>query len=222
VTTCVEERALTGRLAAIPGDLTARLAYADLLEDQGRTIAAAWLREDGCLPPKVTRIAGNGAGYGYGNGDGYGYGAGNGYGDGDGYGAGYGNGYGDGDGYGYGNGDGYGAGYGAGSKSKLNPATAHEEILMPAPGDYVIVRSRDQGCVCGEYVSHHGREVVLDKARQLFSWAGGRLTLVDFAVVPGECRLSRVSAGEVVMLEACGIIPTAPEVGTFLRAHPGE
>lgn len=49
-----------------------------------------------------------------------------------------------------------------------------------------------------------------------------RLTLVDFAVVPGECRLSHVAPGEVVMLEACGIIPTTPEVERFLRALAGE
>ena len=93
---------------------------------------------------------------------------------------------------------------------------------MPAPGEYVIVRSRDQGCVCGEYRSHHGREVVLSKARQIYSWEGGRLTLIDFAVVPGPCKLSREAPGEVVMLEACGIIPTTADVEAFLRAHPHE
>ncbi len=93
---------------------------------------------------------------------------------------------------------------------------------MPAPGQYVIVRSRDQGCVCGEYRSHHGREVVLSKARQLFSWEGARLTLFDFAMIPGQWRLSREAPGEVVMLEASGITPTTPDIETFLRAHPGE
>lgn len=88
---------------------------------------------------------------------------------------------------------------------------------MPVEGQYVVVRSRDQGCVCGEYVSHHGREVVLRAARQIWNWSGERLSLIDFAVVPGECRLSRPSAGEVVLLEACGIIPTTSEVEEFLR-----
>lgn len=92
---------------------------------------------------------------------------------------------------------------------------------MPKKGDYVIVRSRDQGCMCGEYQTHQGREVVLRNARQIFSWSQGRLTLVDFSVVPGECRLSRASSGEVVMLEACGIINVTPEMEQFLRSHEG-
>lgn len=93
---------------------------------------------------------------------------------------------------------------------------------MPTPGQYIVVRSREQGCMCGEYVYHHGREVTLANARQIFSWSGQRLTLIDFAAAPGECRLSRVAPGEVVLLEACGLIPTTPEVEAVLRAHPGE
>lgn len=90
---------------------------------------------------------------------------------------------------------------------------------MPAHGDYVIVRSRDQGCLCGEYRGHSGREVTLSKARQIWNWSGERLTLIDVSVAPGECRLSREAAGEVILLEACGIIPTTPEVEQFLRTR---
>lgn len=93
---------------------------------------------------------------------------------------------------------------------------------MPSVGQFVIVRSRDQGCVCGEYQSHVGREVTLCNARQIYSWSDNRLTLFDFAVVPGTCRLSRVLPGEVVMLEACGIIPTTPDVEKALRNHKEE
>jgi hypothetical protein len=92
---------------------------------------------------------------------------------------------------------------------------------MPIENQYVVVRSQDQGCVCGEYQYHTGREVALRNARQIYSWSGERLTLVDFALIPGECRLSRV-AEEIVMLEACGIISTTAEVEQFLRNHPGE
>ena len=88
---------------------------------------------------------------------------------------------------------------------------------MPAIGDYVVVRSRDSGCVCGEYRGHTGREVYLTNARQIWSWAGKRLALIDVSVVPGECRLSSQSAGEVVLLEACAILPTTPEVEKHLR-----
>lgn len=93
---------------------------------------------------------------------------------------------------------------------------------MPSPGEYVLVRSRDQGVMCGEYVTHTGREVTLRFARQVWSWTENRLTLVDVSVVPGSVRLSRPSHGEVVMLEACGIITPTPEVAAFLRGHPAS
>jgi hypothetical protein len=99
-------------------------------------------------------------------------------------------------------------------ESTLQP---HAEILVPETGQYVVVRTREQGCMCGEYQWHTGREVCLAKARQIYSWSGKRLTLVDFAAVPGECRLSVEAPGEVLLLEACGIIPTTKEVERFLR-----
>ena len=173
--------------------------------------------------------SGSGYGNGYGSGSGYGSGYGSGDGDGDGSGSGYGSGYGsgDGDGDGSGSGSGYGSGYGSGDgdgngngrKFAFRKQVVHEEIIMPAVGQYLVVRSRDQGCMCGEYQYHLGREVGLLNARQIYSWSGSRLTLVDFASVPGECRLSRVAPGETVMLEACGMTATTPEVERFLREH---
>ena len=205
-----EQAAFEAATRANPADITAKLVYADWLDEQGDSIRAAWLRADGVLPPQATTFHGDGHGYGYGSGDGHGYGSGDGHGDGDGHG------HGDGDGHGHGDGDGHGR------KTQSNRRVINEEITMPEVGQYVLVRSRDQGCVCGEYRCHHGREVTLANARQIFSWAGARLTLIDFAAVPGECRLSRVAPGDVVLLEACGIIPTTAEVESFLRAHQGE
>ena len=208
------------------------LIAADYCEERGEYISAAWLGEEGCLPPKATAFHGSGSGHGYGDGEGDGHGHGHGSGSGTGYGYGYGGcgsggcgsggggsgrGHGHGHGSGTGYGDGYGDGYGSYKETETLYSTTNQEEYMPAIGDYVIVRSRDQGCMCGEYQGHIGREVRLTKARQIYSWSGQRLTLVDFSVVPGECRLSRVSAGEVVMLEACGIIPTSPEVESALR-----
>ncbi|MDY3558249.1 TIGR02996 domain-containing protein [Gemmata sp. JC673] len=240
-----EEAALLRAIGAHPGEVTARLAYADWLDEHGRGIEAAWVRDEGMAPPRVTAVGdgngdGSGAGYGGGGRYGRGHGHGHGYGDqvrynrrradcggvahGDGTGRGNGRCLGDGgcDGSGTGDGDGDGHFREPRAAPKLQHLIPHEEVPMPLPGAYVIVRSRDQGCVCGEYRGHHGREVVLGKARQIYSWEGGRLTLFDFAVVPGPCRVSREAPGEVVMLEACGIIPTTPEVEAFLRAHPGE
>jgi hypothetical protein len=88
---------------------------------------------------------------------------------------------------------------------------------MPDIGDYVIVRSRDSGCVCGEYQGHNGREVTIKNYRQIFRWNGNRLTLVDVSMVPGTITLSRTNPGECVMLEACMINPCSREVEQFLR-----
>jgi len=93
---------------------------------------------------------------------------------------------------------------------------------MPAIGEYVIVRARDAGCNCGEYQGHIGREVRLTKARTIWSWDGNRLAIMDVAVVPGECRLTREAPGEVTILDACKIIPTTPEVEQYLRTHVSE
>ena len=174
---------------------------ADWCDDNGLPIAAAWLRSEGILPPRsvITRGDGSGDGSGYGSGDGIGYGIG------------YGDGYGSGDGSGYGSGD------GSGFQTLIPEANS-----MPAIGDYVIVRSRDSGCVCGEYRGHTGREVCLAIARQIWSWSGNRLALIDVSVVPGDTRLSAVSAGEIVLLEACAILPTTPEVEKYLRTAKAD
>ena len=192
---------------------------------------------------------GAGGGGGFPRGSGIGYGGGGGRGDGDGSGAGRGHGYGRGDGHGRGHGGGHGGGYGgygrgdgsgecrgrgggSGSGSSDDyaygslgrgdagrPNTHWQETPMPDLGQYVIVRSKDQGCVCGEYRGHTGREVVLTQARQMFSWDGERLTMFDVATVPGDLRISRTvtDPAGVLLLEACGIIPVTPEVENRLR-----
>jgi hypothetical protein len=211
-----------------------RLIAADWYAERGDQIREAWLREEGQLPPAVTSVAGNGDGHGNGSGSGDGYGHGNGYGDGDadgdadgngsgsgdgyGHGSGYGSGSGNGSGYGNGNGNGNGDGNGNGNGYCKQPITLirWEETTMPDIGQYVIVRSRDQGCVCGEYRGHVGREVTLTQARQIFRWSGNRLTLFDVAAVPGSVQVS-AEVAECVMLEACGIIPTTAAVEQVLR-----
>jgi hypothetical protein len=216
------------------------LIAADWCDENGLHMKADWLRAEKTVPPTNTTFAGYGSGSGYGDGSGdgsgSGYGSGSGSGDGSGYGSGSGSGYGDGygsgsgsgygsgsgsgSGYGYGDGDGYGSGSGSGYGDGIkNIIIIQGEINMPEVGQYVLIRSRDQGVVCGEYQSNIGREVTLKNARQIFRWNGSdRLTLVDVATVPGEVRVSRVcTAGEMVMLEACGIIPTTPEVEQYLR-----
>jgi hypothetical protein len=37
-------------------------------------------------------------------------------------------------------------------------------------GKIIIVRSRDAGCLVGEFVSREGADITLRKARQLWQW----------------------------------------------------
>ncbi len=73
--------------------------------------------------------------------------------------------------------------------------------------DYVIVRSRDQGVMCGFLQSIDGRQVVITEARQIWRWEGKALCLPDIAAhgIRGTARLS-VPVPEVTFLEACGVL----------------
>lgn len=84
--------------------------------------------------------------------------------------------------------------------------------------NYVIVRSQQQGVMCGELVSYQGREVQLKNARQIWRYDGG-LTCVDVARygLKKGSRLSTQAAGITVMLEACGIIYCTPEGAKSLQ-----
>ena len=198
--------------------------------------------------PAVWDGNGNGSGYGvghaagYGGGQGYGYGSGDGAGDIAGVGAMYdhmydeifrvGSGLGTGTvaGAGDGLGDGSGDGEWRSPRTGIIPTTnmvlkAHINKggeIMPKTGDYVIVRAKDSGLTFGEYQWHSGREVCLREARTIWSWAGGRLCVMDVAVRVGPVRLSAVVDEEVIILDACQIIPVSPEVENHLRTAPPD
>lgn len=97
---------------------------------------------------------------------------------------------------------------------------------MPAFGDYVIVRSRDQGCMLGTYFGGSGRHVILTDARQIYSWGSNRLTLVDLARRGPQGAGLRVSVStesdQVEMLEACGIISVAKDQVEAFKSHAAE
>ena len=79
---------------------------------------------------------------------------------------------------------------------------------MPKIGDYVCVRSHNQGCVLGTLQSHFGRECTLTGARQIYNWRSDALTLFDVVAkgpVKTQCRLSAANA-EITMTEICGIL----------------
>lgn len=95
--------------------------------------------------------------------------------------------------------------------------------VPPEPTNYVIVRCRDQGVMCGEYVSHSGREVRIQNARQIWRYMGG-LCLLDISQ-SGPASGSRLSAavpGETIALEACGIIPCSAVATKSLSEWPAD
>jgi hypothetical protein len=88
---------------------------------------------------------------------------------------------------------------------------------------YCIVRSRDQGVVCG-YVDKPteivGRAVTVHAARQIWAWDSS-FVLMDLAENGPrdvlKMRMSVALSAPFRMLEACGIYPCA-DSGTSLRA----
>ena len=218
------------------------LVASDWCEEQGDELGASWLRS-GELPDIDCCIAGsgygggngygggsgcgygdgggNGSGHGSGHGDGYGgSGSGGGYGGGSGYGSG---GYGGGSGYGSGGGSGgsgYGGGGGGGKKQFRRPPEDYDMAIQP--GDYVCVRSRDQGVVWGTFGGNAGREVALTDARQQHSWSSKSLSLFRLAAKgpAGSGLRLDMQVSEILMLEACGVILVLPAVAALFRTWP--
>ena len=83
----------------------------------------------------------------------------------------------------------------------------------------VIVRCRDAGVHCGEYVKHSGREVVLKNSRRIWYWKGAA-SLSEIAVhgfkFPAESKVA-MAVPKITLLEACEIIECLPEGEKFLR-----
>lgn len=87
---------------------------------------------------------------------------------------------------------------------------------------YVIVRCRDAGVHAGEYVSHEGREVVLNNSRRIWYWKGAA-SLSEIAVhgckYPDQCKIA-MAVPTITLTEACEIIECLPEGEQFLREAP--
>ena len=81
---------------------------------------------------------------------------------------------------------------------------------------FCIVRSRDQGVVCGIVRAVSGRTVELSDARQIHYWStvgGGKVLYTLFEVSlygAGQARISQ-PIEEFTMMDACGIYPCTPE-----------
>lgn len=74
--------------------------------------------------------------------------------------------------------------------------------------DYCIVRSRDQGVMCGYVEAINGRTVKLHKARQIWRY-DSTFVLADIAEHgmrdPKKAHLSVAMSAPMLMLEACGV-----------------
>jgi hypothetical protein len=77
-------------------------------------------------------------------------------------------------------------------------------------GQYVIVRARDAGVHAGEYVSHSGREVVLNNARRLWYWRAVKSISLNGVAEFGLGDGSKIGpvVKELIILDACEIIST--------------
>lgn len=86
---------------------------------------------------------------------------------------------------------------------------SRSEPLQYEGWDYCIVRSLEQGVVCGYVESINGRTVKLHQARQMWKWDSS-FVLQDIAEKgvrnPYNCKFSVAMSQPMYMLEACGVM----------------
>ena len=89
--------------------------------------------------------------------------------------------------------------------------------------DYAIVRSREQGVMCGYVESIQGRTVTLKQARQIWRY-DSTFVLPDIAEHgvrdPAKCKFSTTMSQPLIMLEACGVITCTKDGAYSLRNVP--
>ena len=86
-------------------------------------------------------------------------------------------------------------------------------------GHYVIVRSRDAGCLYGLLLGYEGSTVHLANARQMWSWTaaeGG--TLLDCATHGVKAGKFSTPADRVTVIGACAIIDVSAKARPSLEA----
>jgi hypothetical protein len=94
------------------------------------------------------------------------------------------------------------------TKKTEKKATKKTAAAKKEKGRYVIVRCRDAGVHAGEYVSHKGREVVLENSRRIWYWSGAA-SLSELAVYGAKnvsaCKFG-VAVVRITLADACEII----------------
>ena len=90
---------------------------------------------------------------------------------------------------------------------------------------YCIVRSHDQGVMCGFVESINGRTVILHEARQIWKYDSW-FVLADVAELgmrdPSKAMLSVAMSKPMIMLEACGIYVCSNYAKEQLRNIPAQ
>lgn len=105
-------------------------------------------------------------------------------------------------------------------------APAPNQVDHPASqmiGQFVIVRSRDSGVHAGTLVSVRDRTIRLTGSRRLWYWKAAKgHTLSGVALHGVDAKSSKIAGelGEIVVLDACEIIPTTAAAGQSILGAP--
>lgn len=93
---------------------------------------------------------------------------------------------------------------------------------MNVIGRYVIVRSRDQGVVCGVLETLTPQPgglacAVLSEASQVHNWQGGVLTLFESSIHGFGIATISERVESVIVFGVCGVLPCTPKAESNLR-----
>lgn len=101
--------------------------------------------------------------------------------------------------------------------------SVNSEPLNTDGMDYCIIRSREQGVMCGYVESITGRTVVLKQARQIWRYDSS-FVLPDIAEKgmrnPKKAQMSKAMSQPMIMLEACGVLTCTKEAAEQLIGIP--
>jgi len=89
--------------------------------------------------------------------------------------------------------------------------------------DYCIIRSREQGVMCGYVEAINGRSVKLHSARQIWAY-DSTFVLPDIAEHgprnASKMQMSVAMSQPMIMLEACGVLTCTANAAEALRQVP--
>ncbi len=104
--------------------------------------------------------------------------------------------------------------------------TAAKKTAVKTPAlKYAVIRSRDQGVMCGYVKWVADRQVCLAEARQIYRYSS-KFVLPEVAQYgmkdPSAAMLSCAMSEDMVMLEACGVLYCTDVAAAQLRSIPAQ